>query len=113
MGRMSDHPPRHRRRLTLLDLVLMVVAAALALAAFQFALTYVFPGWLNYSGWPRWLTSPTPQVVLYMLSDATAPLIPLAGAWTYLLLVLRILPPRPPWRRIWRQPGMVACLAAA
>lgn len=109
---MNGRPPA-RRRLTMLDLMLMVAAAALALAGFQFAVTHVFPGWLDYSRWPRWIGNPTPRAILYMLSDATAPLIPLAGAWTGLLLVLRMLPPRPPWRRIWRQPGMVACLAAS
>jgi Zn-finger nucleic acid-binding protein len=47
-----------------------------------------------------------------MISDVTAPLIPLAGARTGLLLVLRRLPPRPSWRRAARQPGIAACLAA-
>lgn len=107
-----NEKPTPRRRLTLLDLTLMVAAAALALAGFQFAVTRVFRGWLDYSRWPGWIARPTPRFVLYMLSDATAPLIPLAGAWTGLLPVLRMLPPRPPRRRAWRQPGMGACLAA-
>lgn len=109
---MNDRPTAPRRRLTLLDLNLMVAAAALALAGFQFGVTRVFPGWLDYSRWPGWIARPSPQVVLYMLSDATAPLIALAGAWTGLLLLLRTLPPRPSWRRALRQPGTAACLAA-
>ena len=95
-----------------MDLTLAVLAAALALAGFQFGVTRVFRGWLDYSRWPGWIARPSPRIVLYMLSDATAPLIPLAGAGTGLLLVLRALPPRRPWRRVWRQPGMAACLSA-
>jgi hypothetical protein len=108
---MNAQPPL-RRRLTLRDLILMVAAAALALGGFQFAVTHVFPGWLDYTRWPGWIARPSPRVVLYMLSDATAPLIALAGAWTGLLLVLRALPPRPSWRRASRQPGIAACAAA-
>ena len=109
---MADRPAPRRRRLTLRDLSLAVLAAALAMAGFQFGVTRVFPGWLDYSRWPGWIARPSPRVVLYMLSDATAPLIPLAGAGTGLLVALRALPPRRPWRRLWRQPGMAACLSA-
>jgi hypothetical protein len=109
---MNGQSAPRRRRLTLMDLTVMVAAAALALATFRFGVTRVFPGWLDYSRWPGWIARPSPRVVLYMLSDATAPIIPLAGAWTGSLLVLRMRPPRPSWRRVWRQPGMVACLAA-
>ena len=109
---MNGQTPPQRRRLTLRDLSLMVVAAALAMAGFRFAMTRVFPGWLDYSRWPVWISQPSLRFLLYMLSDVTAPLIPLAGAWTGLLLILRMFPPRPSWRRVWRQPGMAACLAA-
>jgi hypothetical protein len=98
--------------MTLRDMTLLVVAAAFALAGFQFGVTRVFAGWLDYSRWPGWIARPSPRVVLYMMSDATAPLIPLAGGLTGLLLVLRMVPPRPSRRRIARQPGMAACLAA-
>ncbi|MFO0960281.1 MAG: hypothetical protein U0800_23045 [Isosphaeraceae bacterium] len=100
------------RRLTLLDLTLIVAAAAFALAGFQYATTRVFRGWLDYSRWPAWIEKPTPQIVLYMMSDATAPLIPLAGAWTGLLPMLRLIPPAPSRRRWTRQPGLAACLSA-
>jgi hypothetical protein len=40
-------------------------------------------------------------------------LVPFAAAWTLLLPLLRIRSPRPSWRRLWRQPGMAACFAAA
>src|SRR5436309_13184435 len=89
---MADQPTPRRRRMTLMDLTLAILAAALALAGFQFGVTRVFRGWLDYSRWPGWIARPSPRIVLYMLSDATAPLIPLAGAGTGLLLVLRMLP---------------------
>ena len=31
-------------------------------------------------------------------------------ALTIVLLILRIMPPRPRWRSLFRQPGMIACL---
>lgn len=103
-----SQPPR---RLTILDLTLLVGFAALALAGFQFATTRIFPGWLDYSRWPDWIENPAIRTTIYMFSDATAPLIPVAAGWTGLLLVQRSIPPRPSWRQIARQPGMAACFA--
>ena len=51
------------------------------------------------------------RVVMYA-SECVSTLLPLACAWTPLLLLLRLRRPRPAWRRVWRQPGMAACLAA-
>jgi len=45
-------------------------------------------------------------------SDAAVFLVQLVAPWTLLLIALRLRAPRPRWRRIWRQPGMAACLAA-
>lgn len=42
----------------------------------------------------------------------TVSLIPSLGAWTLGCLVLRLMRPRPPWRRCSRQPGGMACLIA-
>jgi len=39
-------------------------------------------------------------------------LIPVVAPSTFLPIALRMRSPRPSWRRIWRQPGMAACLAA-
>src|SRR4051812_19498464 len=38
-----------------------------------------------------------------------SPLLPCGLAWTLAVLVLRLRHPRPPWRRLVRQPGAIAC----
>jgi hypothetical protein len=67
--------------------------------------------WLLDHGVPdlqRWST----LEAIVTLSDVTVFLLPIVIPWTVLLVLLRMRSPRPPWRRIWRQPGMAACLAA-
>ena len=39
-------------------------------------------------------------------------LLPLFGGWTLVVPVLRLRQPRPAWRKLSRQPGMTACVAA-
>ena len=36
---------------------------------------------------------------------------PILAVWTVAILFLRLLKPRPRWRRLTRQPGLIACLA--
>jgi hypothetical protein len=99
--------------MTLLDGIFLVGSAAIGMGAFQIARRSLFEGWIwiMVQGLPDFQTWDAMNVIV-QCSDLTVFLIPLAGPWTLLLLVLRMRPPRPSWRRIWRQPGMAACLAA-
>jgi hypothetical protein len=106
-------PSKPVRHLTVIDLALIVVAAGVGLGMLRLMLRSVFNGWLDYSRWSEWLAQLQPRFVLYMLSDATAPLIVVATAGTGILLVLRHMPPRPSRRRIARQSGMAACIVAS
>ena len=101
-----------RRRMTLLDAVLLVGSAAIGLGLFELVHRTLFNGWIWITdvGVPDvWTWSTTEAIVT--LSDVTAFLLPIVLAWTVLLVMLRMRAPRPPWRHIWRQPGMAACLA--
>ncbi len=106
-------PPKRVRHLTVIDLALIVVAAGVGFGILRLMLRSVFNGWLDYSRWTEWLAHLQPRFVLYMLSDATAPLIVVAAAGTGILLVLRLMPPRPSRRRIACQSGMAACITAS
>jgi hypothetical protein len=99
--------------MTLLDAILLVGSAAVGMGAFQFARRAWFQGWILFADHgPPDLNTWTPLQVIVTCSDIVVFLIPLVAPWTLLLIMLRMRPPRPSWRRIWRQPGMAACLAA-
>ena len=106
-------PPAPRRRMTLLDSILLVGSAAVGLGLYEMAHRTFFQGWI-------WLTDQAaPDVrtwssmeAIVTLCDITVFVIPVVAPWTVLLLLLRMRGARPTWRRIWRQPGMAACLAA-
>jgi hypothetical protein len=98
--------------MTLLDAILLVGSAAIGMGAFQLARRSLFQGWIwlmDY-GLPDVHTWSALNLIV-TCTDVTMFLIPVVGPWTVLLIVLRMRPPRPSWRRIWRQPGMAACLA--
>ena len=104
--------PKSRRMPTLLDAILLVSSVAIGLGTFQWAHRSMFQGWI----WMLDHGLPAPGDwrainIVVTCSDAMTLLIPIAAPWTFLLLVLRMRPPRPRWRQIWRQPGMAACLA--
>lgn len=104
--------PNRRRKMTLLDTVLLVGSAAIGMGAFQIVRRGLFQGWIwiadhripDIHTWTTW-------DLIVTCSDISVFVLPLVTPWTLLLLALRMRPPRPTWRRIWRQPGMVACLA--
>jgi hypothetical protein len=105
--------PVGRRKMSLLDAILLVGSAAIGLGLFELAHRTLFKGqiWLVDEGIPNVQTWSTMEL-LVTCSDITVFLIPVVAPWTFLLIVLRMRQPRPGWRRIWRQPGMAACLAA-
>jgi hypothetical protein len=95
------------RRFSVLDAMILVAATAVGFAgirAFSPAFySYQYtpippPPWLNWSA--------------VVLSNWAFYLSPLPAAWTLAALVLRLRPPRPPLRRLMRQPGAVAVFAA-
>ncbi len=102
-----------RRRMTLLDASLLVGTAAIGLGLYELVHRALFQGWIWITdlGLPDFRKWSTLEAIV-LLSDVTVFLLPVVFPWTFLLLVLRMRAPRPSWRRIWRQPGMAACLAA-
>jgi hypothetical protein len=98
--------------MTLLDAILLVGSAAIGMGLFQLTYRSLFQGWIwiMVRGLPD-VRSWEAIDVIVMFTDLAVFLIPVVGPWTVLLLVLRMRPPRLSWRRIWRQPGMAACLA--
>ncbi len=106
-------PARRRRNMTLLDATLLIGSAAVGFGLFEIVHRGLFQGriWIMDQGLPD-ANSWTALTAIVTCSDVAVFLIPLVGPWTLLLIALRLRAPRPRWRRIWRQPGMAACLAA-
>lgn len=104
---------RSNRRFTMLDGMILIAASAVG-----FWLTRLrLPG-VNWSQLPAtiWalLWSPpqggwTLEYGVGVTSELSALAIPSVLAWTLAVPILRFKGPRPRWRRIWRQPGIVAC----
>ena len=105
--------PNHCRRMSLLDAILMVGSAAVGLGLFELSHRTLFKGliWIADRGFPN-IQSWSTLEALVTCSDITVFLLPVIIPWTFLLILLRMQSPRPSWRRIWRQPGMAACLVA-
>ncbi len=106
-------PPFPPKPMTLLDTILLVGSAAIGLGSFELFHRNLFMGWIWITdlGVPD-IQSWSTRDVIGTVSAITSILLPVVGPWTLLLVVLRMRAPRPSWRRIWRQPGMAACLAA-
>jgi hypothetical protein len=105
--------PNHSRRMSLLEAILMVGSAAVGLGLFELSHRTLFKGliWIADRGFPN-IQSWSTLEALVTCSDITVFLLPVIIPWTFLLILLRMRSPRPSWRRIWRQPGMAACLVA-
>jgi amino acid transporter len=105
--------PYQRRRMSLLDAILMVGSAAIGLGLFELSHRTLFKGriWIADIGFPDFQTWSTMEA-LVTCSDITVFLLPVVIPWTFVLILLRMRSPRLSWRRIWRQPGMAACLVA-
>ena len=104
---------RSQRKMTLLDAILLVGSAALGLGMLELSHRTLFRGWIwiidqrlpDVQTWSTW-------DAIVTCTDVFVFLIPVVTPWTLLLIALWMRSPRPSWRRIWRQPGMAACLAA-
>ena len=95
------------RRFSVLDAMILVAATALGFGGIR---TYS-PAFYSYPYTPI----PPPSWLSWsavVLSNWAFYLSPLPAAWTLAALVLRIRPLRPSMRRLMRQPGTVALLAA-
>jgi hypothetical protein len=105
--------PTRIRRLTMRDAMLLIAAAGIGLAVFQVVVRTLLGGWFR---WESLLSSPprgwTAGSLMVRAVEWIAPSLPFASAWTFAVPVLRLLPPRPSVRRVLRQPGTTACLAA-
>jgi hypothetical protein len=98
---------RPSRRLTILDAVALVAATALGFA-FTHALWDALLREYFYEPQSGW----TVGAALAKAPLSLLVLIPLLMAWTFTLVPLRLLQPRPPLRRLLRQPGLAASGAA-
>ncbi|HEV3166043.1 MAG TPA: hypothetical protein VGZ22_18595 [Isosphaeraceae bacterium] len=99
------------RRFTLLDATVLIAATAVGLAMalqnneplrrdLQFVEVMLRAGYLDFL---------TPWRTMGLVLDFTSVLV----TWTLALLALRLLPPRPANRELFRQPGIVACFTAS
>jgi hypothetical protein len=98
-----------RRRFTLLDGMILVAATAVGYAAFQ-SLSHLI-------GIGDILEALREMVASGAIGELIALLtliaLPVMVSWTLVLIPLRLIGTRPRWRRLARQPGLVACLAVA
>lgn len=97
------------RRFTLTDAMILTAATAVALGlAKEYSQDFLSFLQQNHSGpwksWPGTLVSTVLRGILATL--------PFGMAWTLGVLTIRLRQPRPAWRRLARQPGLVACLVA-
>jgi hypothetical protein len=116
---MATSDPRPRR-FTLLDLMVLLAAAAPGLALLRPSA----PSVSSAFGWTPWLdvTLPGtdwvtrglggPGFTMDLLIDCTNLVLPFLAIETVAILALRWVRPRPPWRQSVRQPGQAACAAA-
>jgi hypothetical protein len=96
-----------RRRFSVLDAMILIAATAVGLGGIR----VYSPAFYTYQYTP---IPPPPWVnwLAVVLSNWAFYLSPLPAAWTLAALVFRLRAPRPPLRRLMRQPGAVANSAA-
>ena len=90
--------PSTPRKFTLLDAMVLIAATGIALVPVRLY------QWENWHLPERWSASE----ILYAGLDANIVLVPPALALTAALWLLRMMPPRPRIRRVFRQPGLAA-----
>jgi hypothetical protein len=107
-------PDLRVRRMTLVDAMVLVAAAAVGFAVVQVVFKVLVGGspWVpenlfvfSAQGW-------TAFDVVVRATDLLALILPIVAAWTVSVPVLRLRKPRRRWRQVASEPGTVACLAA-
>jgi hypothetical protein len=96
------------RRLTLLDGMILVAATACGLAVIRGSIPGVLHVLPTSPLVPPLVPRPALDILILILAAW-----PLPAMWTLALLAMRLRRPRPAWRRLARQPGVMACCAAA
>lgn len=104
--------PRDGRRLTLGDLMVLVGAPTLGLAACQAVVRTMLHGQTSLGDLLRLPDVWTARDVVFRGIDLVGLALTVFGPWTLALPILRLRRPRPRWRRLALQPGLTACLAA-
>jgi hypothetical protein len=100
------------RRFSISDVLVLIAGLAAGLALVRAASPELTPGQLRDAflsprgGWTLW------HAFGLTLELGVILLIPFVAGWTPACLLLQLARPRPPWRRLRRQPGFVACLIA-
>ena len=103
----AELPNSIRRRITLLDLLILI--AATGRARLCGCLRYCISGLDAHEILSR---RPGRQNRELHYKGAETYASTLLSPWSFALLVLSLRPPRPPYRRIARDPGFIACAAA-
>lgn len=99
--------PRAARTFTILDSMILVAALACAFALHRAANNVI-------ASEPKWVGPIPPQPrILVDLRLVLEWGYPILVALTLSVLIIRLRRPRPRWRRLLWQPGMVACCASA
>jgi hypothetical protein len=101
------HIPQPRRFL-LVDALILTAATAVGIVGTR----HVWNRW-GYAWFWNLQDGWSPVATFQRLPTLLALLVPMLAAWTLAILVARMIPPRPPLRRIALQPGATACGVAA
>lgn len=97
------------RRLTLGDVMLLVVGTGLGLAVCQWVIRDLIDGLIYLF---RSTRPSSAALTILRAANLAALALTVFGGWTIVLPLLRLRRPRPSWPRLVRQPGLTACLAA-
>jgi hypothetical protein len=102
--------PRTPRPFRISDCLVLVAASGVGLAGCRFLFSLRDLVWGDL-----WKTSNSSAYsTVLAIAIGTAPLVSvLLACLTLAVLTLRLTPPRPHRRRLWRQPGFLACVAVA
>jgi hypothetical protein len=90
-------------KFTIFDAMIVVAATAMGFALLRSLLTEGF----------LFRQESVITRTVYIAQCANQLVFPFLTAWTFAFLVMRLRQPRPPLRRLARQPGMAACSAAS
>ena len=110
---LGQEPPR---KFTLFDAIVSMAAIGVTLAVARSHLTYLWAnlsaipypgpaGWAGTWAYLRTRTDVSGSIVMLSFTSLECLLV----CWTLAFFIMRLRKPRPPLRRLVRQPGMVAC----